>query len=82
MAVLEQSRNEEEWAEERLVEQKRLADEEKGRRVREYFEMIRQRQIEEARRAAGSCVCCGRRLNVLARLFKRVRHFRCRSFSE
>jgi hypothetical protein len=32
MAVLEQSRDEEEWAEERLVEQKRLADEEKGPR--------------------------------------------------
>jgi len=78
----EEGRGEEEWAEERLVEQKRLADEEKGQRAREHFEMMRQREIEEARRAAGSCVCCGWRLNVFARLYKGARHFRCRSFSE
>jgi hypothetical protein len=64
-----------------LDEQRRQAEEGRARRARERLEMMRQTEIQVARKAAGLCVFCGYRLSRLGRLFG-SRHRRCRSFSE
>jgi hypothetical protein len=63
-----------------LEEQRRQAEEGRARRARERLEMMRQAEIQAARKAAGLCVFCGGPLSRLARLFG-ARHRRCRTFS-
>ena len=65
-----------------LAEQKRQADDEKRRRARERFELLRQADIRRRRQAAGLCEWCGQPLNVLLRMLRRRRHWRCRAFVE
>ena len=68
--------------EKELDDQRREAGKEQALRAREQFEMIRQLEIQEARKAAGLCIQCGSRLSRIDRLFHAVQHRTCKSFTE
>jgi hypothetical protein len=63
-----------------IAEQQQLANQEKARRARDQLELVRQRQIQEARRAAGLCIMCGRQRSLIDRLARRTAHRRCKAF--
>ena len=68
--------------EKELGEQRRQAGSERALRAREHFEMIRQLEIQDARKAAGLCIQCGGALSRIDRLFHAIQHRTCKSFTE
>ena len=68
--------------EKELDRQRREAGKDQALRAREQFEMMRQLEIQEARKVAGLCIQCGDRLGRIDRLFHAVQHRTCKSFAE
>lgn len=65
-----------------LAAQRASAEQERSRRAREELKRARESEIQSARRVAGLCIHCGRRLGALTRLLKVACHRACRSFTE
>ena len=81
-AILTEREEDRKKEEKLLADQEREADAGRGQRAREKLEMIRSHEIQQARKAAGLCLGCGRRLGAMARWFGVFRHLGCKEFTE